>query len=803
MLRRALRKFHFRTIRARLLIGFVLMALFSAVGISLGSVIIGYFNGRQQALDRLESVAALKELEVSVWVGSLQNELLVALNEQYTSERASVVLDLANANKYYLFYFKAMQMRLRRLTEQSQYLQGISLLDLGGQVVLSTDEQQEREDCLGQIFFQRGLEGPYVQLPFPPQGSEGDTLQTTKVDERTCGVIEPEREAVAIVTRPVLDAEGRPLGVIAAQASLEPLTDLLLDPTGLGDTGKTYLADDNNVLLLTGSQIPASAKGLNDRDPRALYTSDSDISVDLRVGDPGVYDDYEDTRVVGVYRFLPDLNLVLAVEQDLDEAFQAIYSNLTLNGSIALIAVFLAAAASYFITRSITGPLVNLVDTATQIAQGDLEQAASVEHDDEVGALANAFNSMTAQLRDLINNLEQRVKERTQDLQVANQALERRALQLETSAKVSREVTSILDIDDLLTQVVLLIRDAFSYYHVHIFLIDHETNRLVLRATTGAQERPPLAMGIGAGSLNGEAAQTGNPLLINDVTKESRFLAHGSLPDTQSELVIPLKIGPDLIGTLDVHSTKKHAFTAEDALVIQSLGDQISIAIENARLYERSRDLAVLEERNRLARDLHDSVIQALYSLSLLAGGWRRLVSSGEEENVLSYFDRVGEISHQALKEMRLLVHELRPTALEQEGLLGALHQRLSAVENRSSIKARLKAEELFELPNHVEEGLYRIAQEALNNALKHAQATEVSVWIRADGDCVALEVTDNGCGFEPEALAVQGGLGLKSMQERAMQLAGTLTITSTPGEGTTVRAVVATDGSRMQPGSE
>jgi signal transduction histidine kinase len=324
----------------------------------------------------------------------------------------------------------------------------------------------------------------------------------------------------------------------------------------------------------------------------------------------------------------------------------------------------------------------------------------------------------------------------------------------------------------------------------------------VLRATTGTQGQIPLALDVGAGSLNGEAAQTGNPLLINDVTKESRFLAHWSLPDTQSELVIPLKIGSDLIGTLDVHSTKKNAFTAEDALVIQSLGDQISIAIENARLYERSRDLAVLEERNRLARDLHDSVIQALYSLSLLAGGWRRLVSSGEEENVLSYFDRVGEISHQALKEMRLLVHELRPTALEQEGLLGALHQRLSAVENRSGIKARLKADELFELPNYVEEGLYRIAQEALNNALKHAQATEVSVWIQADGDCVALEVTDNGCGFELESLDTQGGLGLESMQERVAQLAGTLSVTSVLGQGTTVRAVVSTDGSCVHPSS-
>jgi signal transduction histidine kinase len=210
-------------------------------------------------------------------------------------------------------------------------------------------------------------------------------------------------------------------------------------------------------------------------------------------------------------------------------------------------------------------------------------------------------------------------------------------------------------------------------------------------------------------------------------------------------------------------------------------------------LYQQAEQLAVMEERSRLARELHDSVTQSLYSLTLFAEVGRRAAEAGEPERVIDYLNRLGQVTQQALKEMRLLLYELRASTLEAEGLVGALQQRLDAVEKRAGIEGRLVIEEMVELPALVEEGLYRIAQEALNNALKHAAATLVTVRISANGERAELEVVDNGISFDPTNISNTGGMGLTNMRERAEQLGGTLTIYSKPGQGTRVKVNVPT----------
>ena len=156
---------------------------------------------------------------------------------------------------------------------------------------------------------------------------------------------------------------------------------------------------------------------------------------------------------------------------------------------------------------------------------------------------------------------------------------------------------------------------------------------------------------------------------------------------------------------------------------------------------------------------------------------------------------RLGEIAQQALQEMRLLVYELRPLPLESEGLIGALEQRLETVERRAGLQARLLVEGEIELAADLEEEVYRIVQEALNNALKHARASEVLVSARVADDSVVFEVADNGQGFDPADTHEKGGLGLISMQERATKIGGQLTISSVPGEGTKVTISVPLTG--------
>jgi signal transduction histidine kinase len=210
-------------------------------------------------------------------------------------------------------------------------------------------------------------------------------------------------------------------------------------------------------------------------------------------------------------------------------------------------------------------------------------------------------------------------------------------------------------------------------------------------------------------------------------------------------------------------------------------------AIENARLYEQARAIATMEERQRLARELHDSVTQSLYSLTLLAEASKRTASSGNIEKVVGNISRLGETAQQALKEMRLLVYELRPLALEQAGLADALQNRLDAVEKRAGVDAQLRVSLEADLHPTIENGLYRIAQEVLNNSLKHAEATKILVSLTTHEGHVELEVQDNGKGFESEAIHDHGGLGMVSIRERVEALHGWYSITSKPGDGTKV----------------
>ncbi|MGB2956383.1 MAG: histidine kinase [Anaerolineales bacterium] len=758
-----------QSIGIRLQAGFILMALLPTIGISIGAVVLGYVDGQRRAINQLESVVVLKELELTTWSVSLQDVLRSALIDQFASERVSIVLDLANEDKRSEIYSGAMRTRLSLLMDETPQIKELFLVDLRGRIAVSTDPQREGKTIQDEPFFQEGLKDTFVQLPF------GQTDSTGPAD------------FWVYASRPVFDQDGKLLGVIAARVTWQSLVDILSDPTGLGLTGKLFLSDQSGTLLLT-EDLPGDEQGNNDE----LKVIDNLMLVADRVDRPGIYRGFNQERVIGVYRGLPELNVVLAAEQEGSEAFRMIYTGLGINVAISLLTLVLAMVISVFLTRSITHPLVDLAEAATHIAAGELDRSVQAGHDDEVGKLAGAFNAMTAQLRDLIANLEQRVADRTMALDDAMKVQRHRALQLETSAQVSREVTSILSIDELLCRVVELIKNTFGYYHVNISLLKGDT--LVQRASTRETKPKLRRIKIDSVSLNSEALQTQQVIVANDVLKDSRYKMDEHLPDTRSEMVIPLILRDKVIGTMDIVSVEQAAFTEQDTIIFQSLGDQVAIAIENARLYARSRELATVEERNRLARDLHDSVTQTLSSLNILVEGWRQQINGGKTYRLESYLDRVGEITDQALKEMRLMVYELRPADLDQRGLLDVLHHRLEVVEKRFGIEARLIAEELFDLPDTVEDELYWIAHEALNNALKHAEAERVTINLHQRDGNLILAVADNGCGFEvgPEILC--RGVGIGNMEERAKQLGGTLEIETAEGSGTTIRAIIPSE---------
>jgi PAS domain S-box-containing protein len=391
------------------------------------------------------------------------------------------------------------------------------------------------------------------------------------------------------------------------------------------------------------------------------------------------------------------------------------------------------------------------------------------------------------------------ITEQVQAEQVLEQRVETRARELATLLRISHEVASTLALEPLLGLILDQLKDVVDYAGASILGLDGGGLKiLAYRGPVPEAEALKFRFPLEQTGTNLAVIQAKEAVIVPDAWADTPLARafQGTLGDQvkttfgyiRSWLGVPLVAREQVIGMLAVEHTEAGAFSSRHAELVRAFANQVAVAIENARLYEQAQGKAALEERHRLARELHDSVTQMLYSLTLFAEAGRQQAGKGDLERVERHLARIGETAQQALKEMRILVYELRPPVLEQEGLVGALRQRLEAVEQRAGVEARLVVDDLVELAGPVEEGLYRIAQEALNNALKHAGATSVIVQIGTHNGRAVLEVTDNGRGFDPGRAGEQGGMGLMSMRERVEKLGGSLSIRSAPGQGTRVR---------------
>lgn len=374
------------------------------------------------------------------------------------------------------------------------------------------------------------------------------------------------------------------------------------------------------------------------------------------------------------------------------------------------------------------------------------------------------------------------------------QAQQRRVEQFRVISEVGRQITSIMDIDQVLNQVVHLIQQTFGYDHVAIATI--EGDYAVYRVGAGHYwknpefEFNPKRLRIGDEGITGRVAASGQAVYAPDVREDSGYVEMvGSA--TLSEIVVPIKVKGRVIGVLDAQSDRLNAFDASAQVVLQSLADQAAVAIENAQLYKQAQQLAVVEERNRLARELHDSVTQALYGITLHAEAAYRQLNANQADLANEQLSELRSTAQEALREMRLLIFELRPSVVELQGLIPALRARLEAVEERAGLNVEFNIEGQLDLSDKIQDGLYRIAQEALNNALKHAKANNIVLNLFDRTSLVLMEIMDDGAGFNPDSEIEGGGLGLDGIIERAELLGGTSTILSNPESGTTIRIEV------------
>lgn len=382
---------------------------------------------------------------------------------------------------------------------------------------------------------------------------------------------------------------------------------------------------------------------------------------------------------------------------------------------------------------------------------------------------------------------------------------QQRAEQLRIINHVSQIIAGILDVNGLLRETAALIHQKFGYYHVGIGLVEGDCVVYRARAGQGVERSDdpfgddedafvPNRLRVGKEGLTGRAAATGRPIIVPDVSKDPRHVPLAGL-QTRSEAVVPIRSKEVVIGVLDVQSEKLNAFDQSDIDILQSLANQLAVAIENARLYESAGQLAALEERQKLARELHDSVSQALYGIALGTRTARTMldrsdVSDAVRPKLAEPLDYVLTQADAGMAEMRALIFELRPESLQTEGVVAALRKQTAALQARHQIPVAVEFGPEPELPLPQKEMLYRVAQEAMHNIVKHARATSAEVRLVGENGKVLLEVCDNGQGFDM-AQEFPGHLGLKSMRERVEKAGGMLTIASDVGGGTRIKVKV------------
>lgn len=280
--------------------------------------------------------------------------------------------------------------------------------------------------------------------------------------------------------------------------------------------------------------------------------------------------------------------------------------------------------------------------------------------------------------------------------------------------------------------------------------------------------------------------------LAVDTETDTAIVAYMREKRSEFLLVLPLISGKDSIGWIELYTEKEmEKFTPGEIRLLQGLTDQAAVAIENARLYKQAGETAAIQERARLARELHDSVTQSLFSLTFFVEAVKRNINTGKMEKVSDYLDEVTTTSYKALREMRLLLYELHELPTEKKTISEALRTRLNAVERRAGIQVKEEFDASIKLKADIEVEIYRIAVEALNNLLKHTRADEVTIRLYEDGRQVILEIVDNGQGFDPETASQSGGMGIQNMQERAKKIGAKFTLQSEPGRGSTVRVEV------------
>ncbi len=456
---------------------------------------------------------------------------------------------------------------------------------------------------------------PWFVDAAPKENPQGEVVWSTPYQDAALNGL------VITASTPVLDEQGKFQGVAAMDIQLTRITNII-SKISIGETGYAFLVDKDNRLIA----LPPA--GYNDFGFTAETVPFGEI-LDLAKLDntaPGLVDILKSFSSNGsqlstvqlggeerfvIYQNIPAMNYNLAIivpTQELLTESAAIRVQIaqetrnTIMVSILLVALILVIAsfAALGIANRLTTPLKSLTSVANEIIRGNFDARAEVQNRDELGTLAETLNIMTTNFKNLVRSLEERVTERTVELKGELVKGELRGKQFEAIAKVSQTINATQNLQELLPTIADVVSGYFGFYHVGIFMNDAGNQYAVLGAANSAGGKKMLERGhqlkIGEQGIVGYVTSTGNPRIALDVGEDVVFFNNPDLPETHSEMALPLKISGTIIGALDVQSTEPNAFSKEDVEVLSTLADQISLAIENARLFDQTKKMLVEAE---------------------------------------------------------------------------------------------------------------------------------------------------------------------------------------------------------------
>ena len=394
-------------------------------------------------------------------------------------------------------------------------------------------------------------------------------------------------EPMVVIAVAATDTFGEFRGILLAEVNLKFMWDLV-ERLQVGESGLAYVVDRQGNLIAFGD----TARVLRGENVAHLRKVREFITGAAPAGAISLYTGINGNAIVGTYMPLGMPDWAVVTEVPVMEAYRPITRGAVIAVCLVIGIATLAALVGTNMARRLAAPLLDLTTVASRIARGEIDVQAALAGPAEVVSLASAFNYMTAQLRELIGSLEQRVADRTRNLQ--------------TAAEVARATASVLDPEELLRQTVDLVRERFDLYYVGVFLLDEAQRFAVLRAGTGEAGRKMLEQGhkleVGGGSMVGQCVATGQARIALDVGAEAVRFDNPLLPQTRSEMALPLRSRGRVIGAMTVQSTEEAAFDEADIAVMQTMADQVAVALDNARLFAETQ--AALEAERRAYGEL-------------------------------------------------------------------------------------------------------------------------------------------------------------------------------------------------------